>query len=198
MKIKGVKGSIPNELYAEPAEDDAQRTGRETAPGGAGEEEKARFGGTAAEVKLRNLQEEMKKVQTDISSGQIYLEHLEKASRELKEERDPDVLFREMERIGEEARFRDQRLMEPVLPRESAFYKNEENLQKLSEKLEKEIATVKSVLGDSQQQLNRFSVSAENIHASLSPGELLQMKEVFSGENLYKRFNSDIVISLIQ
>lgn len=198
MKIKGVKGSYPNELIPESVEDEVQKAGREAATGNVKEEEKSRFGGAASEVKLRNLQEEMKKVQTDISSSQIYLEHLEKASKELKEEKDPDALYREMERIGQEARFREKPLMESILPRESAFYRNEENLRILSGKLEKEIETVKEAISGSQQQLNRFSVSAENIKASLSPGELLEMKEVFSGDNLYKRFNSDIVISLIQ
>jgi hypothetical protein len=198
MKIKGVNNPAGSDVSIQPAEDEeklAQKAGENKQPEGT---ENPGIGGSATEVRLRNLQEEMKKVQSSISERQIYMDGLGKAAALLAENKDPARLPQDMALVSQTARFGGKPLMDGVLPPDKEFYGVEANRQTLAADLRAETEKVKEAIADSQQQLKGYSISAENIKASLNTKDVLQMKEMPSGDLLYKKLNSDIVISLFQ
>ncbi|MDD5066180.1 MAG: hypothetical protein PHF84_03965 [bacterium] len=198
MKIKGVNEPIQNDRYVHAAEEEDIRLTKEQEKRLQTRMEKADFKQNTSDTRLRNLMEEMKNAQALISENQVYLDNLVKAHEELKSTRDYRDIHAEFQKISESVKFNNKPLMEALIPKEIGFYQDKENLTKLEGDLNREIEKAKDRLSDSQHLLNRYSISVENIKASLNKNEVNQMKELFSENLLYKRFNSDIVISLIQ
>ena len=87
--------------------------------------------------------------------------------------------------------------MDNIIPLKQEFYNNAANMQEMKNKVAKEIEKTKKEIQSSQQKISKFSISLENIRASLNSKDVAQMQSLFDKSMLYKNFNKDLVVSLM-
>ena len=147
--------------------------------------------------RVETIMNEMRGIQNTVSEHQSYLNSLHTAKGKLTSTKNIQQIFDDMQAIRTKARFNKKPLMDSIIPAKKDFFRNSGDLQKLKNEISAEITKTKKEIGKSQQQLSRFTISLENIRASLNSRDIKDMQAMFSQSMLYKNFNKELVISLM-
>lgn len=196
MEIKGVNDSFKNDLKIK---ETAKKEQPVSAPAEteAAPAEAPKIEYQQSDAKVRKFMDEMKNYQESVSRGQSYLDNLMKAKKELSSNKSVEQIYVEMMELAKRAHFNNKPLLSAVLPENIDFYKKYDNIKTLANKVDAEIEKTRHDIVQQQQQISRYSITIENIKASLSHQELNQMQKLLADNMLYKNVNSDMVASLI-
>ncbi len=195
MDIKGV-GNYKNNLKIKLPEDNTASQNREKVSA-ASKPEEVKSGNKGINLRVETLMGEMKDIQNTVSQRQSYLDFLHIARNKLASLKDMKQIYNDLKELREKAMFNKKPLMDNIIPAKQEFYNNTANMQEMKNKVAKEIEKTKKEIQSSQQEISKFSISLENIRASLNSKDVAQMQSLFDKSMLYKSFNKDLVVSLM-
>lgn len=159
--------------------------------------EKVELSNIAVNSRIRNSMQKMKGIQNRISRSQSYLDSLNKAMEKLVSRKSMAQLYQEMTNVRNNATFNNKPLLNDMIPVHKEFFKSYDNIKPMKNKISNEIGRTKKNIKLSQHQLNRHSISIENMKASLNSRDIKQMQNLLNKNMLLRNFNKGNVISLM-
>jgi len=140
-------------------------------------------------TRMKTLANEMKTAQNRISEKQAYLNSLNQASELLLSKKNIAKLYQEMINLRNKPSFNKKPLMEKIIPDNRDLFQRPDQLKQLTNKVSVEITKTRKRIYQEQQQFKKFSISAENIKASVSSKDIQQIKNFINRAHLHKDFN---------
>ncbi len=153
----------------------------------------------AQDSKIRAIMNQIKKIETDYSVNQIYIESLKKAKGYISSYTNINNIYNTLINLSKNTKFNNKLLLKAIIPQDINFYRSVKNINQLKEKISKEIRDTESKQRKLIQQLNIANIALENINAAKIKSNLQQLSRIKLGnKEIYNKLNHQIIISLIK